>query len=168
MTIFYIIFALLVCVYSCSGYKPSTYGPSECIIKNVEYQDDFLYTSKDIEYGSQDQRRKVYSNPVSTKYMRYSNQKKWLFIPADENGKEMSSNSTYYIINGQYIEFLCASSDHLELTKRRRKIYTLYLDETKVEDDCKWRLDPVNTHKDGYVIWNLKFKEPLYAASRYI
>jgi hypothetical protein len=166
MKSFYLICILGIYVSSCSCFKPNTFGPSECIIKNVEYQDDFLYSSKEIEYGVRDQRRKVYSNPVSTKYMRHSNQKKWIFIPVDENGKEMSSNNTFYIVNGQYIEFLCASTDHLEITKRRRKIYTLNLDETKVQDECKWRLDPVKTRNDGYVIWNLKYKEPLYAASR--
>ena len=53
--------------------------------------------------------------------MKHSNQKKWIFIPVENNNNE-KNNNTYYIVNGQYIEFLCASDDHLEITKSMRRI----------------------------------------------
>ena len=143
--------------------KPNPLKPTNCVIKNVEYEDDFLYTCKQYPSYSNDHRRKVYTNPISPKYMDSTLQTRWLFIPVTDDGTH--SNDTYYIVNEQYKEFLCSAGDHLEITKRRRKVNTLSINEIENEDECMWRLDESKTKIQNYIIWNVRYKEALYAAS---
>ena len=157
-----LILYLQLCVLSTiNTVRPDTKKPSYCVIKNYLYKDDFLYVCNEKEYDN-GYRRKVYSNPVSLKYMQNSYQKRWLFIPTDD---KKYTNDTFYIITDLYKEFLCSSKDHLEITKHRRKLHTVNMDEIPVGEECIWRLDEFKYKKEHYLIWNLKYNEPLYAAN---
>jgi hypothetical protein len=143
--------------------KPDSKQPSDCLIKNIKFQGEYLYTCYEFEGNN---KRKVYSNPASLNYMNSFDQIRWLIMPVE------NMNNTFHIINARYGEHLCSSTGHLEIFNQRRKVNTVRFtkDVNLLDKKCMWRLDEVDQKMDGggsdrYLIWNVQYKEALYAAS---
>jgi hypothetical protein len=85
------------------------------------------------------------------------------------------SKMYYFIISTIYDEYLCASSLHTnDIFKTRRLVQAQKLDKKKAfsEKSCMWRIEKVKSRdklsaKSSYHIWNVKYNEPLYAASSF-
>jgi hypothetical protein len=88
------------------------------------------------------------------------------------------SNMYYFIISTIYDEYLCASSLHTnDLFKTRRLVQAQKLDKKDVALDksCMWRIEQVKQKykslltaaRPSFHIWNVKYNEPLYAASSF-
>ena len=139
--------------------RPDINSPSFCLIKNIEYPDEFLYSSKELDI-SDNYKRKVFTNPANEYFMKSFDQMGWIFLPV--NG----TNDTFNLLNAKYYEHLCASDNHLEIFNYRRKVntYRLNNDNLKKNKKCMWKLHPVDSNQT-YTIWNMNYKEPLYAAS---
>jgi hypothetical protein len=177
---FLIVFVMIVSFINC---QPDHSHLSFCQIKNAMYPNEFLYTCRDRNMN--DFNRKVYTNPPYSKYMNGFFQMGWVFEPVNDG-----QNNTYHLINVQYEEYLCASDLHLDVLRLRRKVNTVRInkydmngfsgdnknDSTSVgnslvgiydyQNSCKWRLQSLSGgDPDKYMIWNVKFNEPLYAAS---
>ena len=143
--------------------KPDPIEPSDCLIKNIKFQGEYLYTCYELEANN---KRKVYANPASLNYMNSFDQIRWMLMPVE------NMNNTFHIINARYGEHLCSSNGHLEIFNQRRKVNTVRFtkDVMLLDKKCMWRLDALDKRIDGggtdrYMIWNTYYKEPLYAAS---
>ena len=105
------------------------------------------------------------------------------------------SNDTFYLINIKYNEYLCAKDAHTDIFFMRRKLNTIrpkskylieaeYINDTQQEDEddedyvgemtdnyddwrkkCEWKFESMDENKKNYIIWNVFYQEPLYAAS---
>lgn len=136
--------------------------PAYCLIKNIGYEDEFLYTCQDLDITNHF-RRKVYTNRLSFSLIKNFDQIRWILVPVQEK------NNTYFIVNAQYRELFCASTFHLESANLRRKVNMLRTEkESSIFDidneECMWQIDK-EKGQDRYYIWNTKYQEPLYAAS---
>lgn len=81
-----------------------------------------------------------------------------MFEPVDE------SNLTFTVKNLEYGEYLYATSLHSSFFNSRRKVFT-WLYTTELDDSFRWRIKPLPDNRYKYELWNVKFDEPLYAAS---
>ena len=168
---------LIISVISLIENKPDLGRASDCLIKNIEYKDEFLYTCHELDI-SNNYKRKVYTNPVNLNYMRSFDQLRWTFVPI------AGMNDTFYIVNSRYNEHLCASNIHLDVFNFRRKVNTVNLSGTKKSSEsvvfnsnptsllnsnnnkkCMWQLEQVEKGLNRFVIRNFYYQEPLYAAS---
>lgn len=182
--IFLIIFSFSISfehmnAFNINNNKPNHEKPTECIIKNNRYKEDFLYLTQDNKYEELKINkhvrfgRKIYSNTISPKSnIKDPDQRKWLFVPTilfDTDDYQIDQNQTYfYIINKHYLEFLCATSYHHDLTNHRRRVFTFTMEDAANMDECKWRLNEVKNKEMNYELWNVKYNEPLYAASNFL
>ena len=157
--------------------------PSKCLFQNKAYPFEYLYSSNE----SVDQRiitnntnvfnyfnrRNVYTYPLT--FMDDLKMISWELKPIDKNSTMSVSSllkQQFYLRNIHFDEYLCASKKHLDKhDKRRRLIYTLKLNMNKISvsniNQCVWQFDKaVDSDKDkSFIIWNMLFKEPLYAVS---
>ena len=140
--------------------RPDVNAPSFCLIKNIEYPDEFLYSSKELDI-SDNYKRKVFTNPANEYFMKSFDQMGWIFLPV--NG----TNDTFNLLNAKYYEHLCASDNHLEIFNYRRKVntYRLNNDNLKKNKKCMWKLELTSKGINRFIIRNVHFKQPLYAAS---
>jgi hypothetical protein len=83
----------------------------------------------------------------------------WYFEPAS------CDNNEFYLKNKEYNEYLYATSFHYTWINDRRKIYTMSRELSELDDSFKWRIDVVDGDKESYMLTNVKYGEPLYAAS---
>jgi hypothetical protein len=136
----------------------------ECLIQNDEYKYEYLYTSDQLDPADY-YKRKVYTFPLQ--HLDAFDPIKWYLIPMGH------FNDTFYIMNHQFNEYLCGSDFHLDLFELRRKVsMSKLVDKTIEHKNCEWRLEPlmdesnVETQSSNrFIIWNVKYNEPLYAAS---
>ena len=91
-------------------------------------------------------------------------------------------NGTYYITNSHYLEHLCATHYHIEVFNHRRKVNLNRLNKhsLKTNKKCMWKIVKekniekfkvmtgrhFNDKHELYTIWNLNYREPLYAVSQ--
>jgi hypothetical protein len=138
----------------------------ECLIHNDEYKHEYLYTSDQLDPADY-YKRKVYTFPLdrlinSIDHLDAFDKIKWRLVPVGD------SNDTFYMINYQFDEHLCASNIHLDLFELRRKVSTVKHDEPIDYKNCEWRLEQqtvADEKLNRFIIWNVKHREPLYAAS---
>ena len=150
-----------------------------CVIRNEAYKNEYLYLDENIM-------KKVFTSPANDEFIQDFSQMEWLLIP------NPSSNDTFYMMNSASNELLCASKHHLDLFKLRRKLdmiqlsendFNIFTGENKNDDfnECIWKYqeiekrntdfkskdddDAFNGKGKRYVIWSVKYKEPLYAGS---
>lgn len=129
---------------------------SLCLIKNLKYTNEYLYSSSVFDDGF---KKKIFTNQLDPIYMRNPLQSVWILEPSIYN------NMTYfYVSNFYYIgEYLCGSNDHVDRLRYRRKVY---LERNEKRENCLWRFSRAkNTNKPTFNIWNLKYNQSLYAAS---
>jgi hypothetical protein len=151
---------------------PASDRLSSCVLRNLNYDDEFLYTVKS---GTKE---KIYVDPSDSNVISNMDQLRWIFMPVIANGQHVSN--TFHIINSVNDMVLCASSRHLDFMKHRRQVELIKLgdlDENGLafNRECMWMLgsarnkikkdvfDPEENSK--FTIWNFEYKEPLYAAS---
>jgi hypothetical protein len=149
--------------------RPDKSATKTCLIQNTEYKDEYLYSCFKLD-ATDDFKRKIYTNPIETTYMRTFTQLKWKFEPVvvDVDGEKQEDNNQtyYYISNSQYNnEYMCASNNHFDRFSYRRKVNLNKLTETGKNDKrCMWRLDEQPHHENRYMIWNAFYNEAIYAA----
>ena len=163
-------FYLLFLLYQTKAMIPnSNKSSSMCIIKNLDYNNEFLYAYHEpMEFTlNNNNKRKIYTNPISLKYMKTFDQAEWLFVPTN------TQSETFYIKSPLYKQWMCASDVNFDLMNKRRKVSMM-----RIVDDlnktnmaafiyapCMWKLEQLDKRSNKFVIWNTKYKEPLYAAS---
>jgi hypothetical protein len=130
---------------------------SACLIRNIKYKNEYLYSSLAKNDESQ---IKTFTNEIDPTYMSSPLQPVWIIEPADYE------NSTYfYMSNFYYSEYiLCATSDYVGILGLRRKVG---LESFQMKNDCLWRFEKIARKKKttSFYIWNLKYNQPLFAAS---
>ena len=146
--------------------NPSSNKTSLCLIKNSKYKDEFLYSSNRPDLLDSYKHR-VYVNKNDINYINSHLQLGWLFMPVSFLA------NTYYIQSIKFEnEYLCASHLHFDPFYQRRKVNLNRLNQESLMTNkkCMWRLEklqPVKQIKilDEYRIWNVNYKEALYAGS---
>jgi hypothetical protein len=165
--LFSTVFAFISIIQLSIGQQTSTDAPSsplECLFYNEEYKGEYLYGV----FGLNVVRRSVYTwSPLvvkefNTNYTQFSDAEKqaiWVLEPVD------ATNQTFLIKNQKYNEYLYASSLHSSFFNSRRKVFTWLYKINNKDDSFRWRLKDVDVNSNKYEIWNVKFDEPLFAAS---
>jgi hypothetical protein len=152
--------------------RPDKSAIKTCLIQNIEYRDEYLYSCFKLD-AADDFKRKVYTNPIETAYMRSFTQLKWKFEPVveDDYSQLKDKNQTYYFISNSHYkdEYLCSSSNHFDQFSYRRKVNLkkMMIDTSKNDKKCMWRLEEQSqsdSHQNRYIIWNVYYNEPIYAA----
>ncbi len=139
----------------------STTMQTECLIHSTAYKFEYLYSTK--EFDSDSKKRNVFTYPLSD--VDNFDKIRWRLIP--KNG----SNSTFYIRSQQYNEYLCAANSYKDLFKMRRKLHTLRISDKNLLSEslqCEWIFEKIPSrtrNNNTYFIWNLIYREPLYAIS---
>lgn len=86
----------------------------------------------------------------------------WYFEPVN------CETNVFYLKNKEYNEYLYATEFHYSFMNDRRRVYTHQPEKTSDLDDAyKWRVERVRgdgDNQDLYVLKNIKYNEPLYAA----
>jgi hypothetical protein len=82
----------------------------------------------------------------------------WYFEPVN------CDNNMFYLKNKEYGEYLYATSFNYTWINDRRKVFTWLRDESELDDSFKWRVEVVDGDKETYIVKNVKYDEPLYAA----
>jgi len=186
-----LVFFLIVSLKLCSGLSEE---PLECMIYNEEYKSEYLYALSGLNIARRsvytwsplvvkefnanlpenctnlftDRDRQVSISLFSPIFKLWNvdkifikiwnhNKGVWIFEPV--NGM----NQTFYIRNQEYNEYLYATSLYSSFFTSRRKVFT-WLYSVEPDDSFQWRLKPLET-ANKYELWNVKFDEPLYAAS---
>jgi hypothetical protein len=138
----------------------------ECLIHSKQYLFEYILTDN---LRNQFSIGNIYTVPLS--YIHDFDSLRWSFIPATKIGY------TFYIHSVKYpSHFICATESHKFLFKMRREVHLINLSEyqklfnnslIKIKN-CQWRFDQVKTRfslNNTYIIWNVNYDEPLYAAS---
>ena len=135
----------------------------ECLIQNGQYGFELLYDSDEMTNLN-----RSISTPFvyPLKYLTNSNKVRWILEATnDSNSLDIVSLKSY-----SSNKYLCASSHHLDRFKLRRIVY---LSNYFEKEACEWKLEKVisksNQDEDQLgmrsYITNVKYNEPLYAAS---
>jgi hypothetical protein len=186
----YFIFLILISIpFTSLAKKPNLLY--ECVIHNKEYKYEYLYVTRETDETDGDQTKlfishKVYAYPLI--HLDDFDRIKWRFEMVKEQ-----ANETFYLINMKYNEYLCATDSHMDIFFMRRKLITSryksnYLieaeyigpNDTNYEEyggdydiasdyewrkKCEWKFESIDEDKKNYIIWNVYYQEPLYAAS---
>jgi hypothetical protein len=150
---------------------------SFCLIENINYKNEYLTSSFDYDLMNSQmndsfKKRLVYISSIKSNSISYSQQLIWYLIEIKSNKNDQTY---FYIMNPFFDLYLCASTNYQDRFHRRRR---LNLDKTSTpnyqnqynynENNCLWQLVNVKQSElkeNNYEIWNVKHKEPLYAAS---
>jgi hypothetical protein len=141
----------------------------ECILYNDKYSGEYLYAGLTI---SSLLRRSVYSWSPQVANV-HNDRHEYTFCDDDKKGvwyfePVSCDNGVFYLRNKEYDEYLYASDFHYSFMHDRRKIYTWKKVNNQagdLDDSFKWRITKVdNGNEEKYLVQNLKFNEPLYAA----
>ena len=167
LTIF-IIFLLnnKIITTSSNLYEPSSNQTSLCLIRNVEYKDEYLYSSDRPDIYDSFKHR-VYTNQNDYNYISSNLQMGWLLIPSNYLA------NTFYIQSIRFPnEYLCTSHLHFDPFFQRRKVNLNKLNQESVMTNkkCLWKLELIKGEKfdktfKQYRIWNVNYKEAMYAGS---
>jgi hypothetical protein len=144
----------------------------KCFFRNVNDNAGYLFASTKKDSVSND--RLIETLPLLN--ISDVNTIKWEFIRVE------NETDTFLFKSVKYQEFLCASKYHSDLAKKSRKvigwklkfgsdqkikvlpgIQVDALDMVKTEKKCLWKLKNIFYNK--YMVYNLKYNEPLVSAS---
>ena len=133
----------------------------DCLIRNIEYNTEFLYTSNSLN---------VFTDKVDN--ILGFDQLRWIFLPIGDTKYE--NKTYYYIVNAEFDKLLCAS-DKKDIFKKRRNIVLVNFANHSFQMlnfKCLWRtfekgskINKMIDDNQNVTIWNVKYKEPLYAAN---
>ena len=129
-----------------------------CLIGNLKYPSEYLYASNNPNFNN---KRRVFTNHLESVNILHANQMIWILNPVKW------IKNTFYITSLYYINHhLCASHQHFDSFNHRRDILLYHLNKESLitNKKCMWKLHPVDSNQT-YTIWNMNYKEPLYAAS---
>lgn len=164
------------------------YENKECNIYNDHYRGDYLYSPSNLYQNIELYREALAWHPFHFGSLA-SNARKGIFKfnNEDKQGiwrlikvKNLAMNNTYFIQNVKYGEFLYASIYHVDdIYRHRRHVFTWKDSNIFMDGHPKymWHLgepfvDPKkkktknNDGKSKVTIWNVAYKQALYAASR--
>ena len=130
-----------------------------CLIRNRLYSNEYLFTSNEI--WRQYLRRNVYTLPLSE--VDQLNKITWSLIPIH------TENDTILIKSNKFNEYLCGYDKNPDMTNGIRPTLVKFnLALIPLYDRCAWQLRKVKSNDNNpssYLIWNVKYKQPLYSAS---
>lgn len=160
-----------------------------CFIKNKRYNQhlyvsderDSILKTKDVLLDQLIGNRKVFTYPYD---LLYSQDKiKWTLIDIDSN------RTRFLIKNDFYNEFLCSSGFFAsDFFRKRRYVFSKKTQSASDLFKCLWSIEKVNlnknknenvnfistyeprtrlNHKNLFLIWNLYYGEPMFAASSF-
>jgi hypothetical protein len=138
---------------------------NDCLIHNIHYKFEYLFASNDVDPAHYYERN-AYTTRLN-KAVSFDSLR-WKFIPVMNN-----QSDTFYIYNTKYGEYLCASNAYKDIFKKRRKLHTFsIIDKQQLNEssECQWKMVKISESGEPnvYTIWNVLFKEPLYAASYFL
>jgi hypothetical protein len=133
---------------------------SSCIIKNMQYSNEFLYSHHTLEEKNI-MMRSVFTNPINRRFIKSFDQAEWLLKPIH------GYSQTFYIESGLYKnQHLCALNN-LELMNMRRKVSLVNLKidsktNAEIKMACAWKLERLKSSNDTvFFIRSLKYNESL-------
>ena len=145
------------------GYINNKKINQECLISNVKYKNEYLYSSNyHIKLNGFVYRRRVYSN--SPNIIDQFDQLKWTLIQVN------NQSDTFYFKNLEHNEYLCSSDFHIDILNHRRIIILLKLnfDFDKNDKKCMWSIKKSNKDQTRFFIWNKETNEALYSVSDFL
>jgi hypothetical protein len=149
---------LIIAVLYLIGINDAQSTSYECRIHNMEYKHEYLFTSDELD-PNDSYKRKVFTFPLRD--IENFDEIKWNLIQV--NGM----NDTFFIMSYLFDEYLCSSNVHMDYFKMRRKVNLIKMDDERLanEKNCMWKFQSFEASENKFVVWNLNFYEPLYAAS---
>lgn len=157
-------FLISIFLAFCLNRKLATAKNAECVLYNERYKNEYLYSG--ILFGLA--RRYVFSwSPIILNSLK--DQKEYIFKDDDKKAVWVfesvgGEQNTYYIKSLEYKEYFYATGFHNSFFNARRRVFT-WMTNSDLDDSYKWRLNKLDT--DKYELWNVKYNEPLYAASHF-
>ena len=147
----------LLSLHSLIGSTKST----ECLIHNNAYKFDYLYPSSELHIKYNPLRiRYIYASSLSR--VKSLDTLRWKIIQI--------KGTHFYLKSVKYPnEYMCASSSHSDLLRRKRRLQTkLDINSTmmNIGKECEWSIERSITN-NGYNIWNVLYQEPMYSTSYY-
>lgn len=130
-----IIFAIGWIEMSKVNKKLSPESVSYCAIKNIKYDDEFLYSFKDYDLNS-NFNIKVFTNRVDNRFVK-RNQMAWILV------KSMQSPNGFNMISLKYNQILCELESSYNVLDSTRKVTTYRLNEEesiKMNPECVWKI----------------------------
>lgn len=139
----------------------------QCLIHNFEYKYEYLYGSDDESSESN-----VFTYPLR----KIDDFQKivWEFIPIKiKNGNRSYIGSLYFIKSVKYPdEYFCATNNFKTMSLTRRLVKRIKLNQTQLVSNfkCYWNIEELDLKNHtrvnhAYIIKNIYFQKPLYAAS---
>jgi hypothetical protein len=146
---------------------PDNLHRSYCLVRNSEYENEYLYSSRKDLDTNENMIRKVYANSANKVNIKSLDQMRWIFVPVDW------LNDAFYITNIEFNEHLCASHvyrDSSTKSKKRRLVNLIKMNKEslKTNKKCIWRTENIisnDGNESSFYLWNLYYHEPLYAAA---
>jgi hypothetical protein len=167
-----------------------------CIIKNIKYSQNLYVSddkhnflqnvkfSKDHLLDSLSSERKVYTYPYAL--LNSLEKMQWTLIEVNSKANKTS----FLIKNTHFDEYLCSSSHFAsDLFRKRRYVITIRADAIQNLNHCIWRIEKISytiskhvepvvydvsneqdfksPMRNRFLIWNLHYSEPLFAASSF-
>ncbi len=120
-----------------------------------------MYVSDEID-PSEHYKRKAFTFPLQL--LDNFDEIKWNLVHVP------GINDTFYIESSLYEELLCSSDSHMDFFKMRRKLHTVKVPSSVIaaghDTSCMWKFQNFEHNGENrFVILNVKYEEPLYAAS---
>jgi hypothetical protein len=144
---------------------------SICIIQNLKYRSEYLHSSEneyDVYIDNEMsklvyKRHKLVTNKLESNAIDSSLQLLWILKKVDW------LNSTFYINNILWNNlYICSTHIHVDILYHRRRVMLNFVNKHSLitNKKCMWTLkhDPGES-SNVYTIWNVYYKEPLYAAT---
>lgn len=149
----------------------------QCLIHNLEYSREYLYTSDDININWASYNKLIKRNVFTYPLRKVNDYEKiaWTFIPVslpfEANKSPQNYKTNYLIKSGKYQnEYLCAANEHEIFSQSRRVIKRMRLNPSilRFQFNCHWIIDKVSKIKSNYTsntIKNLLFEDEYIYAS---
>jgi hypothetical protein len=137
---------------------------SSCLIRNYQYQLEYLYSSNE-KFSSLNVEKKVVYSTSLGKLDDY-NKIRWSLIEIkNESGQ-------YYLKSSYYGDYLCAKSNLDGAFRSKRKVIRVKNDKTisLMMNKCQWKIKKVDLKRtvNKYLIMNAFYDEPLYAVANFL
>ena len=168
----FVFLVVIIVNYSKQSFSLKIKNDSVCMLRNIEYSDEYLYSPLDeidvfIDYENKHvyKQSKIATNEIRSNSITDPLQFLWIFKKVEW------LNSTFYIQNivASHSEFICASHIHVDKFYHRRRVYLDFINEHSLitNKKCMWTFSPIGSDasKNIYTIWNVYYREPLYAAN---
>jgi hypothetical protein len=153
-------FSIVILLAIISRLRSEVSDKSNCLIHNGQYRYEYLYSQDDNEMVDTADRNMV--KLMTLGKVNDFNNLRWSLI------ETKNQSGQFYLKSSYFGDYLCATFMFGDIFRMRRKVIRHKLNpNAKRLDNCKWMIKHIDskTSNNTYLITNVFFEEPLYAAT---